>query len=536
MKNRLIYGLIGLMLVSLIGIISIQNNWITDAIAERERDFRVHVNDALNAFNDAIEDEETEIFIERRFGGVDSILGDVIFEPEQGVSKVEVQIKESNDGVKDTRELVILSESNQKNTRRHQIDIHSFDTVRRSESMREGNLQWRETLNEHLKDLDSTLKEEEVMLHRIHNVESMVEHYTFEMMLTGDLEDRIQPDELEKKLKKSLHKEGIYTPFEFAVKNTESGNIEEEFTSKGFSSSETEGQFVKKMFPHDRQNRMSYELIVQPGDNGNYVWARVWKMTMLSIVFTVLILITFGYALYFIFKQKRLSQIKNDFINNMTHELKTPLASISLATSSIKHPEIINNPDEIRRLSQIIETEKERINHHIERVLDTAALDAGELRLQFEPVSVTGILQRAQKNVELALLNSGGTFEVTGGDVLVTADPFHLTNALTNIFDNSIKYRSERPVKISVKISSEGSNCKLSISDNGIGMTAREQKLAFDTFYRAESGDIHNRKGFGLGLSYVKSVIEKHRGSVSLISKRNEGTTVEILLPKAENE
>ena len=536
MKNRLIYGLIGLMLVSLIGLIVIQMNWINGAIHERQRDFSVHVNDALNAVNDAIEEEETEYFIERRFGGVDSIVGDVFFQPKKGVQKLEVKIKENGNGLEDEREVVIFSENRQRELHRRQIELHSIDTLHHGMHPLERRLQWRQELDEHLRQLDSTLKKEEVMLHRIHNVESMVEQYTFEMMLTGDLEDRIQPEELKKKLKKSLWKEGIYTPFEFAVRNTESGKLEKEFISKGFDKSKTRGQFVKKMFPNDRQNRMSYELLVQPGDNGSYVWAKVWKMTLLSIVFTVLILITFSYALYFIFRQKRLSQIKNDFINNMTHELKTPLASISLATSSIKHPEIINNPEEIRRLSQIIETEKERINLHVERVLDTAALDAGELRLQLEPVSVLNTIEKAQKNVELALLSSGGTFDVKGKDINVFADPFHLTNALTNIFDNSIKYRSERPVKIAVSVTSEGSHCVISVQDNGIGMTAREQKHAFDTFYRAESGDIHNRKGFGLGLSYVKSVIEKHQGSVSLSSKRNEGTTVEIHLPKSNDE
>jgi len=170
----------------------------------------------------------------------------------------------------------------------------------------------------------------------------------------------------------------------------------------------------------------------------------------------------------------------------------------------------------------------------VERVLDTAALDSGELKLSTEEVEVFEILQRAAKNTELALTHVDGSISLPEENgFTIVGDAFHLTNAFTNIFDNSIKYRSEKASHISVSTSKTGNTISIAIQDNGIGMTAKQQKLAFDKFYRAESGNIHNRKGFGLGLSYVQSVIKKLQGSIEIKSKQGEGTTVIVELPSA---
>lgn len=528
MNNRLIYVLIGLMLVSLIGIIWIQNSWIRDAIAEREREFKVHVNDALNAVNDAIDSDENEFFIKRRFGGLDSLANTVVFMEKDSTRQIRVDLSAERYKPSMEEEVIIVHDDG---SRERRIEIHSTDSIVSDERIHPHDV-WHQRVERQMTILDSTLKHEELAVERVHNIESMVEHYTFEMMLTGDLKDRISAKDLRKKLQKALKKEGIHASFEYAVVNAKSGDIEEGYVSNGYDASGKAQGFEKKLFQHDRRDAMSYNLVVQPKDGGNYVWSRVWKMTTLSILFTTLIVISFGYALYFIFRQKKISQVKNDFINNMTHELKTPLASITLATASINHPEIINNPDEVRRLTKLIDTEKERINSHVERVLDTAALDAGEIQLKLQPVHIEALFQRAKKNIDLPLLSTGGMLDIEGpADLVIEADAFHLTNVLTNILDNSIKYSQAEPPRIFAMFSGDETMCTITITDHGMGMTAKEQKRAFDTFYRAETGDVHNRKGFGLGLSYAKGVVEKHKGDITLKSQPGKGTTVTITLP-----
>lgn len=540
MNNRLIYILISFMLISLVGIIWIQTSWIIDAIAEQEQDFEVRVNEALNTVNDSIDTEEVELFLKRKFGGVDSLVNDFIVFPKPGDSPViEMQVKH-NDRIGNGQEDEITIIHSSKEQRKGRISVRN-DSVLTSriklsqDSLQDtvGNFVWSEKYITTHNELDSAAQHE-VFIEQRDRVRSVVERYTIETLFTGDLKDRIKPNDLKDKIGKALKKEGIAGNFAFAVKNGSTGELEPDYVSKNYAADRSSAAFSKKLFQSDRANRMNYTLYVQPEDSGNFVWGKVWKMTALSVLFTILILLSFGYALYFIFKQKKVSQIKNDFINNMTHELKTPLASISIATASINHPEIIQKPEEVRRLTKIIEDEKDRINSHVERVLDTAALDSGELKLSNETLQITEILQRAAKNTELALIQAKGTVKLPNSDAFeVVGDGFHLTNVFTNILDNSIKYRSDKAPEISVSIVPNEHTISVSIQDNGIGMTAKQQKLAFDKFYRAETGNIHSRKGFGLGLSYVQSVIEKLQGTVGIKSKLGEGTTVTIALPRA---
>lgn len=515
------------MVVSMIGIISIQTNWIRSSIAERERAFEVHVNDALNAVNEDISQDEAEFFVRSSIGDLDSIVDELIFSSHSG-SPAEIEINMQTWGPGTEKKIVVSNHRVRDSNRR--IEIQTVDSVRTERIIRSD---FPEKMGGNLPKLDTVMRWVGEKKDPLQRVESMVEHYTFETLFSGDLNERIPPDSLRSKIKKALIKEGIHTTFDFAVKNTKSQELEKGFVSKNFDS-KARPRFTKSLFENDRRNPQAYQLLLQPKDNSTYVWSHVWKMTVLSSLFTILILISFGYALYFIFKQKKMSQVKNDFINNMTHELKTPLASISLAAASINHPEIIGNPEEIRRLTRMIETEKERIHGHVERVLDTAALDLGELKLQFETVHLQELIQKAQKNIEMALTSAQGSVSNEGdlAKLMVYGDSFHLVNVLTNILDNSIKYRSARPLEIGIRAMDTETGLEILISDNGIGMTSKEQKMAFKPFYRAESGDIHSRKGFGLGLSYVKSIVAKHRGTVELESRIGHGTTVKIKLPK----
>lgn len=293
-------------------------------------------------------------------------------------------------------------------------------------------------------------------------------------------------------------------------------------------------EFKKELFPNDHLTGDGFELVLQFDGTSGFVWSGIKSIVMLCIGFTLLILLCFGYSLHFIFKQKRLSQVKNDFINNMTHELKTPLASISLAASSIQHPNVIQNPTEIERFVAIIRSEEKRMNEHVERVLDMAALDYQELKMNRELCDLLELLRDAMQHVALTVeaVNGEMTFSSEVETASIHVDAFHVTSAFINILDNSVKYRKEEPL-INIRLKEEADRYLISFTDNGIGMKRSAMKRAFDKFYREETGNIHTRKGFGLGLSYVKGIVEAHGGSISLNSEVNQGTTVEIRFPRA---
>jgi len=528
------------MLIALIGIISIQSIWISNSIKEKKAEFTTHINDALNKVNYHIDEDEAVLFIKQQFGGVDSLMHDIIVE-----DKIIHEVRETEEDVvfinsEDGKENVVIINSDDEDTEQ-QIQITISDenhTIHRThEHLLELEDEWHHKLEIKMEQVDSILEaneflEENERENTRKHVTSVIKRFSYEHLLTGNLEDRISKEELEDKLQATLKEEGITSPFEYAVYNDSENEFEEAFISTGFDKDE-KPLISKKLFPNDRSHNQAYMLQLQFENRSGFVWKEVQSMVLLSIAFTVLILICFSFSLYFIFKQKKISRVKNDFINNMTHELKTPLASISLAAASIKHPEVINKKEEVEHFLEVIENEKKRINSHIEKVLDIAALDSGELKLNREQTDLVQLVNNSIQNISLSLSEYKGTcsFNTEIESTSIQGDAFHLTNVFTNILDNSIKYRKEN-LAITISLVHKDNSYFISFSDNGIGMNKNTQKLAFDKFYRAESGNIHNSKGFGLGLSYVKSIIKAHKGNVTISSDIDKGTVITIEIPQ----
>lgn len=514
------------MAIALSGIIVIQSFWIHDAIASKREELRVQTSNALNAVNDKVEEKEAMNFLKFSYGGVDSLVNEVITLHETKIDenmvisdgkekKVEIRINGSDD-----QNIFINEDSMIIKT-----DVIHDSSMKKIHNRMVIKLEGiHEKLKDHLHwkgDVDKEMDE----------ITEIVEHFTYERLLGGNLEDRVKSDELEEMIEEALEKEGVKSKFEFAVYDYEKNQYLEEYVSGKFDQSDD--FYAKKLFPEDKSKESQYELRLQISGEDALVWSGVKPMAWLSALFTLLILSAFGYSIYFIYKQKRISRIKNDFINNMTHELKTPLASISLAASSIRHPEVLKNEDQIKEFAEIIEKEKSRMNSHIEKVLEIAAMEKEEVKLEFNKLDVQEVLNQSISNVNLNLKEVGGELRlnVTPESTEIQGDVFHLLNAFTNILDNSIKYSDEAP-KIEIELFDDAKNVWIKIKDNGIGMSRKTVQHAFDKFYREESGNIHNRKGFGLGLSYVKYIIDQHQGEISLDSEKGKGTTVNIKLPK----
>lgn len=282
--------------------------------------------------------------------------------------------------------------------------------------------------------------------------------------------------------------------------------------------------FPNDYLPKDTYLGISFESI-QPVVLDNMGWlllASGFCIFGLLFVFIVTILI--------IMRQQKLSVIKNDFINNMTHEFKTPIATISLATSAITKEKVFRDKEQLLKFNDMIRSENERMNTYVERILQQAKLDRKELQLSKVRLDINDLVEEAAGAFLLQVQNAGGSLklQLEAPGFMLQADEVHMMNVICNLLDNAIKYSSGAP-EIEVYTCKEGRQYVIGVRDHGIGISREAQKKVFQRFYRVTTGNLHNVKGFGLGLNYVKSMVELHHGSVRLTSKKNKGTLVEII-------
>ena len=262
------------------------------------------------------------------------------------------------------------------------------------------------------------------------------------------------------------------------------------------------------------------------------LWSTVIPSLVMSILFTGLVLFCFGYVMYVIRRQKLVSEMKTDFINNMTHEFKTPIATISLATDSIESPMILNDESKVKRFTNIIKQENKRMLGQVEKVLQMAMLDKKDFQLKLSNLNMHDVIENAAEKSRLKVAAKNGTVitDLKALDHIVSGDQTHISNIIFNLLDNAEKYSKDN-VKIKIKTENKNGALVVHVSDNGIGMTKEQVKNIFEKFYRAHTGNIHDVKGFGLGLSYVKAIVDAHKGSIDVQSELGKGSTFSLNLP-----
>lgn len=289
-------------------------------------------------------------------------------------------------------------------------------------------------------------------------------------------------------------------------------------------------KYQTELYPTDYFRTGTYITLDFPGLN-QFIYRSVALLIIGSLVFTIIILITFGFTLYYIQKQKKISEIKSDFINNMTHEFKTPIATISLASSAIESQKVMGNSEKISYYIDIIKKENKRMNSQVERVLQMAQLDNQDFNLNLQKINVHEIIENVANILSIRSKDKGGRIitSLKASCYNIAVDEVHFANILNNLIDNALKYNNNPP-EILLETSIRNSKFVLEVSDNGLGMSKEVQKHVFDKFYRKPSGNIHNIKGFGLGLSYVKAIVEAHGGEVSVDSELGNGSKFTILL------
>ncbi len=354
----------------------------------------------------------------------------------------------------------------------------------------------------------------------------------------------VNTNKIDSYLKSSLADQGINLTYEYGIYSNKyddfvitNGNYnvsidnEEQFSDGGEIQNLYESEYKINLFNIDETESPGTLRLFFPRKQ-TFLLTEILPSAIASIVFTGLILFCFIYTINIILTQKKVSIMKTDFINNMTHEFKTPIATISLATDSISNPTIISDPEKVKRFAGIIKEENKRMLGQVEKVLQIAKLDKEDIQLKITDVDLNELAEKAAKHTSLQVNDRGGNIKLhlRSSNPIIEGDKNHISNVIHNLLDNANKYSKESP-NITVETRDSKGGIEVIVADQGIGMSKDDLKRIFEKFYRVSTGNIHDVKGFGLGLSYVKAIVDAHNGLIRVKSELDSGSTFTIFFP-----
>jgi two-component system phosphate regulon sensor histidine kinase PhoR len=618
MRKRLLYIIIGLICISLSGIIVVQFLWIRNAIRVKEAQFNQSVNEALGMTVNAFETKDNVHFISQKYIGdslrtvfqsfakdtllswkpkLDSFLNfeehrppppplsrsrqrpllsqlpppqhPVAFSYKFFTAEDLRDMARRNDSILLDMEQNVFADNNNFNLYPlwNENDIRAIDSIMVNQKVIFNN-----QLMEYHVDMESvpdppivhprdksnkkaltfnnfhtfsdpgkssslkTISEQIRKLNRkAEKVQNVIKKMTMELESEPrPITERLNDKDIRKTLSKNLADKDIRLPFEYAVLSKENPKDSLPVRSVGFKPEYLTTPYRVSLFPNDIFQTQNSLLLFFPGRISQLLASLSWLM-IASILFTLVIVFTSGLSIFVMIRQKKISDIKTDFINNMTHEFKTPLATISLAVDSIVNPKVIEQPSLIRNYTKVIKEENNRMNGRVEQVLQMALLESKDFKLSETILDVHELINNVCNRIHLQIEKREGqlTLQLDAERSKIRADGAHLTNVLMTLLDNAIKYSQEKP-EIKVSTANEGKEIIISVDDKGIGMTNETRQKIFEKFFRVTSGNIHNVKGFGLGLSYAKAIITAHKGQITVKSEPGKGSRFDITLPVEE--
>jgi len=344
------------------------------------------------------------------------------------------------------------------------------------------------------------------------------------------VQDRILMD-IRRSLDIELKEKDIFLPFKYCVKTSVKGKTEKVAGDPDYNPPKGTREYKTPLFYDQSSPKPDYLFVYFPDQHAQQIKA-ISSFVLPSILLTLIIIGIFVFTLQIILRQKKLSQIKNDFINNMTHELKTPISTISLASQMLKDNSLVHSPSTIDHISGVIFEESKRLSSQVEKVLQMAVFNEGKLKLKFTEIDLNNIVSQAASNFEIRVTNSNGTLETSllATNPVIRGDEVHITNLIFNLLDNAEKYSKEIP-RIEISTENKSNWVIVQIKDYGIGISKENLTQIFERFYRIPTGNVHNVKGFGLGLSYVKRIVEEHHGKIKVESTVGKGTKFRIYFP-----
>ena len=523
--NKLFFRiLILLMSLSLIGIILVQVYWFKTSFQNNDEQFRFHVQQVISNVSDNLHKQEAYKFYDKYNNFKDSIgkipqKNDLLeFYYVQKNSKTNETIIYSNSIISEDYS-ISPSIFNQK---RDSVKLKNFSSKRSTEVFNNNKID-NSTVNNNL--IPDVKIKKEGNLDVLDNAQ--FEIFFKDIASTMPIEERISKEILNKLLVDELDDFGVKTPFEFGIY---SNGVATKIKSDKFKYDE----YTTYSIPifTDNEGNSNYELRVSFPYKKKFLFSDLLGITILSIIFTLIIVIAYSSALNQLIRQRQISEIKTDFINNMTHEFKTPIATINLALDAIKNPKIIDDKDKVYKYLQMIRDENKRMHAQVENVLRISKLEKKELEISKESHNLQDIIEEAIEHVNLIIEDRQGliTTQFNANRVTVLLNDVHFTNVLVNILDNAIKYSPEAP-KIDILTENVKDFVIIKIKDKGSGMSRVAQKRIFEKFYREHTGDLHNVKGHGLGLAYVKRIVEDHNGEIFVESEKGKGSTFILKIP-----
>lgn len=345
--------------------------------------------------------------------------------------------------------------------------------------------------------------------------------------------ERVRFGDLNGYLQANLYNNGIDLPFHYEVLDKEGRSV---YRCADYEEKGSDEAYQQALFKNDPPAKTSVLKVHFPGRR-DYLFDSVSFMIP-SLIFTLVLLVTFIFTIYIVFRQKKLTEMKNDFINNMTHEFKTPISTISLAAQMLKDPAVGKSPQMFQHISGVINDETKRLRFQVEKVLQMSMFDRQKATLKMKEIDanelITGVVNTFALKVER--YNGKITSNLEATDPVIFADEMHITNVIFNLMDNAVKYKKpEEDLELKVRTWNESGKLMISIQDNGIGIKKENLKKIFEKFYRVHTGNLHDVKGFGLGLAYVKKIIVEHKGTIRAESDLNVGTKFIIALPLLKN-
>jgi len=538
------------MAVSLLGIIMVQYFWIRNAIAVKEKQFDRTISDALSEIVKKFDKDQNVYFVKEKIFKSDSNTTAIAYDHNKSKNN-SYSFSITSDSLiwmNDKENGNIFITENDSN-RAHKIAIEGGPETMISVTSGVNNEYRLETIVA-LDSLKKNLEEEKyIVLSELRDSVEVIFRQKVEEITSSNTEiDEVIEDmvielkDYEKSpypkidsvlLKESislvLQDKGIDQEWEYAVIQPKEEN-RFLIQSAGFNEKDII-QYKTRLYPKKIFQRPEMLQLIFPNKKA-HIYRSVSLLMGGSMLFTLIILFTFFITIRIILRQKKLSEIKTDFINNMTHEFKTPIATISLAADSIQNKSVIEKPDRIRYFTNIIQEENKRMNSRVENVLQMSLIDKNDFNFRFEKGNVHDVILQASKNIELQLSQKKGelNLHLEAENPVMQIDKTHLLNILTNLLDNALKYSNEVP-EINIRTKNKGNAFFIFVKDNGIGMDKEVHQKIFEKFFRVSKGDIHNVKGFGLGLSYVKAVILSWGGNIEVNSSPGNGSEFILEIP-----
>ena len=408
------------------------------------------------------------------------------------------------------------------------IEMHSFSSHKFEPHTSISNRPSANSIVNTSKDLQKTLKR------RYQYQGGLIEEVILNILYTANLkpiEERLDFKKLDNYLKGEFLNNGLNLPYVFSVINKD-GNVV--YQSAEINNQPIASDVVTQvLFPNDPPSKLNYLRVYFP-TKSNYIQSSI-NFIVPSVIFSLILLITFVFTIFIVFRQKKLSEMKNDFINNMTHELKTPVSTISLAAQMLKDSDITKSPDVFRHISGVINDETKRLGFLVEKVLQMSLFERQKAALKLKELDANDLVANVANTFVLKVEKYGGSLDIDlqATDSNIYVDEMHITNVLFNLMDNAVKYRRpDVPLELMSRTWNENGKLLISVEDNGIGIKKEYLKKVFDRFFRVPTGNVHDVKGFGLGLAYVRKIIEDHKGSIRAeVGNGGVGTKFIITLP-----